>query len=253
MDHISLTLTDDLPVYQQLANYFMNLISSGQLKIGEALPTELSLCDDLNISRATVRQAFQLLEQEGRIVRHRRKGSFVCEPKLKRNLNNLYNFSTEMRSMGIAPSSKVISFDVTHAPPHIAEVLNIELQTPVYRICRLRMADNTPLLLETAYIPTFFCPDLTSESLNDSLYAIISETSGSLPSEASEVYEAINLNSKEATLLQCASRDAALKITRCSKNTAGQTFEYCTIIARGDRNKYQIILRNNGIQYTRVL
>lgn len=115
------------------------------------------------------------------------------------------------------------------------------------------MADNTPLLLETAYIPTFFSPDLTSESLNDSLYAIISETSGFQPSEASEVYEAINLNSKEATLLQCASRDAALKITRCSKNTAGQTFEYCTIIARGDRNKYQIILRNNGIQYTRVL
>lgn len=249
-----LNFSDDFPVYQQLANYFLNQISVGNLKVGDPLPTENAICQEMGISRATVRQAFQLLEQEGRIVRRRRKGTFVCEQKLKRSLNNLYNFTTEMKSLGIKPSSKVISFDVVKVSPHIGTILDIDAKSQVYRICRLRMADGTPLLLETAYIPTFFCPNLAVKSLNDSLYAAISEYTGFLPGEAAETYEAVNLNSHDASFLSCSPGDAALKITRVSKNTAGQTFEYCTIIARGDMNKYQIVLKNGGgIQYTRVI
>lgn len=253
MDFSTITFVDDVPVYQQLANYFNNQISTGQLKVGDPLPTEISLCEKLNISRATVRQAFQILEQEGKIIRRRRKGTYVCEQKLKRNLNNLYNFTTEMHTLGLKPSSKVISFDIQKPPSHVAATLNIDSKTQVYRICRLRMANNKPLLLETTYIPTFMCPNLTKSSLNDSLYALISEHSGILPGEASETYEAINLSASDADYLDCDTGAAALKITRVSKNTAGQIFEYCKIIARGDLNKYQIILRNTGIQYTRIV
>lgn len=249
----NITLIDGIPVYQQLANYYSNLIAIGKLKVGDALPTELSLCEKLGISRATVRQAFQQLEQEGHIVRIRRKGTFVCEKKLKRNLNNLYNFTTEMIALGFKPTSNVIDFSVTCAPQSVSEMLNIDTKTPVFKICRLRKANETPLLLETAYIPTYFCPNLTYENLTDSLYAIISEHTGLLPGEAVETYEAVNVSKQEANYLSCAPTNAALKITRVSKNTAGEVFEYCTIIARGDLNKYQIVLKNNGIQYSRVI
>lgn len=111
----------DIPVYQQLASYFTNLISTGYLKVGDLLPTEIAICEHLGISRVTVRQAFATLEQDGKIIRKRRKGTFVCEPKLNRNLNNLYNFTTEMKSLGITPSSKIISFEEINPPKHIAE------------------------------------------------------------------------------------------------------------------------------------
>ncbi|MEZ4628502.1 MAG: GntR family transcriptional regulator [Eubacteriales bacterium] len=97
--------TDDAPVYLQLSNYFSARISTGELREGDALPTETALCTLLGISRSTVRQAFQMLEDEGVIVRKKRVGTRVCKPKLKRNLNNLYNFTTEMRALGFAPSS----------------------------------------------------------------------------------------------------------------------------------------------------
>ena len=204
-------------------------------------------------SRVTVRQAFATLEQDGKIIRKRRKGTFVCEPKLNRNLNNLYNFTTEMKSLGITPSSKIISFEEINPPKHIAEALNLDRKLTVYKICRLRMANECPILLETACIPTYLCPNLSKETLNDSLYALIGEHTGHMPGEATETYEAINLSSYDAKLLSCNTGDAALRITRISKNTVGQFFEYCTIIARGDMNKYQIVLKNNGIQYTRVM
>lgn len=253
MDLKSIEFTDDIPVYQQLGNYFMTLITSGKLKVGDALPTEETICNDLHISRATARKAMQLLEDEGRVVRKRRKGTYVCEQKLSRNLNNLYNFTTEMNALGIQPSSKLISFETIKASSTISNILNVGKGENVYWICRLRIADEKPLLLETAYIPVYLCPHLESKNLTDSLYSIISENTGFPPGEATETYEAINLNSNDAIQLECSSKSAALKITRVSKNTAGQIFEYCTIIARGDMNKYQITLKNKGIAYTRVI
>ncbi|MCI8376840.1 MAG: UTRA domain-containing protein [Lachnospiraceae bacterium] len=82
---------------------------------------------------------------------------------------------------------------------------------------------------------------------------MISEHTGLLPGEAVETYEAINLSKREAQHLTCQPASAALKITRISRNTSGEIFEYCTIIARGDMNKYQIILKNNGMQYSHVI
>ena len=122
-----------------------------------------------------------------------------------------------------------------------------------YRSERLRMADGEPLLLETAYIPTHICPALSREQLNDSLYATIRECSGSSPLEAVEIYEAITLSKRDAEMMHMHAGEAGFRIQRISKNTAGEIFEYCVELARGDRNKFQIVLKSTGIQYSRVL
>lgn len=245
--------TDDAPVYLQLSSYFSARISAGELREGDALPTETSLCKQLGISRSTVRQAFQMLEDEGVIIRKKRVGTRVCKPKLKRSINNLYNFTTEMHALGLAPSSRVISFTTVRPPSKIAETLNINAGDAAFRIERLRLADGEPLMLETAYIPVQICPTLNREQLNDSLYATIRECSGSSPQEAVEIYEAVTLSKRDAELLHMRAGEAGFRIQRISKNTAGQIFEYCIELARGDRNKFQIVLKNSGIHYSRVI
>lgn len=250
---IRIDLNNNVPVYQQLANHFQGMILAGELKVGDLLPTEAALCESLKISRSTVRQALQLLEDEGLIVRRRRHGTRVCESKLNRSLNNLYNFTTEMRTLGLTPSSQVLRFEIVQPTVKIANKLGIDLTRKVFLIERLRLADNEPLLLETAYIPVNFCANLSEDQLSDSLYAMISEYTGINPGEAIETYEAVSLRKNEALLLNVPKGSPALRIQRISKNTAGETFEYCTIIARADRNKYQIVLRNSGIQYSRIV
>jgi GntR family transcriptional regulator len=241
------------PVYQQLAAYFSALISNGELREGDALPTETALCGLLGISRSTVRQAFQLLEDDGVIVRKKRVGTRVCKPKLKRSLDSLYNFTTEMRAMGLEPSSRIVSFATVKAPAKIAETLDMKEGRPVFRIERLRLANGEPLLLETAYIPVSVCETLTREQLTDSLYATITKCSGFAPMEAVETYEAVTLGRRDAQLLKGKAGDPAFRVVRISRNTTGKTFEYCEELARGDRNKFQIVLRSSGVRYTRVL
>ena len=85
----------------------------------------------------------------------------MCEPKLRRNLDTLYNFSSEMRVLGITPSSDVISFETIKPNSYVAEQLNISNAADVYKIYRLRKGDGKPLLLEEVYIPTVYLPYLT--------------------------------------------------------------------------------------------
>lgn len=247
----SFELNDSVPAYRQIIAYLKGGISSGKLHPGDMLPTEMSLCESFGVSRTTVRQAFQILEREGFIVRKRGKGTFVCEQKLKRSLNNYYNFTSEMRILGLKPSSRVLRFETVKPDPDLCQKLQIHESEHVYRIKRLRIADDIPLLLETAYIPVRFCPNLTEEDLTDSLYASISEYTGAMPAEASEIYEAIVLREKDALLLGCSSGAPALRICRTSINSFNEVFEYTIILARGDRNAYQVTLNRNNVEFGR--
>src|SRR5262249_30601884 len=57
-------------------------IASGRFSVGDPLPSEGDLCRMFDVSRIVVRQALEVLEDDGEIVRMQGKGTFVAEPKL---------------------------------------------------------------------------------------------------------------------------------------------------------------------------
>ncbi len=63
--------------YAQLAQRLLQEIVDGRYGVGERLPTEAELCRETGLSRGTVRQALQQLEQLGMIDRRPRHGSSV--------------------------------------------------------------------------------------------------------------------------------------------------------------------------------
>ncbi|MGH3760623.1 extracellular solute-binding protein [Actinophytocola sp.] len=66
-----------LPVYVQLKTLLMEQIVSGRYAPGARLPTEHELCRTYGISRTPVNRALSELAEEGVVLRHRRRGSFV--------------------------------------------------------------------------------------------------------------------------------------------------------------------------------
>ncbi len=63
--------------YIQLATLFRQRIDSGQWPVGKQIPTVEELSIDCGVARATIRQALDMLEDEGLIERFRAKGTFV--------------------------------------------------------------------------------------------------------------------------------------------------------------------------------
>src|SRR3546814_12273802 len=66
-------------LYAQIAGVLRSNIVSGRWPVGAQLPTIIELGQEYGAARATIRQAVQLLSQEGLLRSHRGRGTFVIE------------------------------------------------------------------------------------------------------------------------------------------------------------------------------
>ena len=69
----------EIPLYFQVKKEIMNLINRGKLKVGERMPTERELSENLKVSRNTISTAYDELEQEGVLKSYQGRGTFVAE------------------------------------------------------------------------------------------------------------------------------------------------------------------------------
>lgn len=76
--HIIISNSSDKPLYEQIIEQIKNLIMTGDLKEGDALPSMRLLAKDLRISVITTKRAYEELEREGFLVSITGKGSFVA-------------------------------------------------------------------------------------------------------------------------------------------------------------------------------
>jgi multiple sugar transport system substrate-binding protein len=66
-----------IPLYLQLKTLLLEEMLLGRYGAGERLPTEHELCERYGISRTPITRALSELAEEGVILRHRRRGTFV--------------------------------------------------------------------------------------------------------------------------------------------------------------------------------
>ncbi|MED5526309.1 MAG: GntR family transcriptional regulator [Pseudomonadota bacterium] len=75
-----------IPIYRQLYEQVKRLVTAGQLKPGEALPSVRELAVRHSVNPMTISKAYNLLEADGVLVRHRGKPMTVatavaCSPE----------------------------------------------------------------------------------------------------------------------------------------------------------------------------
>lgn len=68
-----------VPLYLQVKKQIMDLIKNGTLKVGNKMPTERELSENLKVSRNTISAAYNELEQEGVLKSYQGRGTFVAE------------------------------------------------------------------------------------------------------------------------------------------------------------------------------
>lgn len=108
--NIIITNTTGQPIYDQIVTQIKNMIISGELKEGDALPSMRFLAKELKISVITTKRAYEELEKEGFIVSYTGKGSFVAgtnqeflrEQKLKEVENYLQKAAKEAKACNIS-------------------------------------------------------------------------------------------------------------------------------------------------------
>ena len=234
--------TSPIPAYFQIYQYIKNKISTNEWQIGMQIPTERELTELFGVSRMTVRHAFNILTQEGIVLREVGKGSFIAEPKINQTLRKLTGFSEDMLAQGKKPSTKVLEAGYLEAEPFLAEKFKIPVGAKVFRLKRLRLADNKPMCLETVYLTEKNSQGLLDEDLSQSFYSLLREKIGIIPVRAKQQIQAGLSTRDEANLLRIGVRDAVLRLTRYTFDKNNEQIEIVISAYRGDLYVFDVEL-----------
>ncbi|MDH6125024.1 GntR family transcriptional regulator [Kitasatospora sp. GP82] len=74
---LSIDLSSDVPIYQQIRDRIVEAIASGELVEGSPLPSTRQLAADLGVNFHTVNKSYDLLRQEGLVRLNRKSGAVV--------------------------------------------------------------------------------------------------------------------------------------------------------------------------------
>jgi GntR family transcriptional regulator len=87
------------PLYAQLKELLTERIHTGEYHPGQQIPSELALCEELDLSRPTVRQAVAELVSEGVLVIFKGKGTFVAAEPERTEVKGFNPFTFSFLSM----------------------------------------------------------------------------------------------------------------------------------------------------------
>lgn len=83
----------NIPLYSQLKDLILERIAQNIYPAGTQIPSELTLCEELVLSRPTVRQAIAELVAEGVLIIQKGKGTFVAAEPERLEIRNFSPFT----------------------------------------------------------------------------------------------------------------------------------------------------------------
>ena len=225
-----------VPLYRRLRDIIAGNIASGEWPPHSRIPSERELCDAYGMSRITVRHAVAELVNDGRLVRHPGRGTFVGVPQIEQGTTVLTSFTEEMRRTGRDPSSSVLRIERLAAKDPVGRALRVPDGSDTIVIRRLRLADGEPCAVETVHLPADRCASVLECDLEHaSLYEELRARAGIRPARAEQTWRAIGCPAELADILAVPAGTAVLHINRTTFDSYDVPFEFVVSHYRGDR------------------
>ncbi|WP_225803973.1 GntR family transcriptional regulator [Streptomyces sp. NK15101] len=145
------------PKYQHLKTVIGEALDS-DFEVGEILPNERELAARFGVARATLRQALEQLELEGRLQRRRGVGTTVAPPRVGVDVSTTQHAWPGVGDDVWQPQDSTAGT----APAAVARVLETGADEQVHIVRRLRISQGQPVAAELLYVPAGSVPGLSA-------------------------------------------------------------------------------------------
>ncbi|MBE4739235.1 MULTISPECIES: GntR family transcriptional regulator [Streptomyces] len=144
------------PKYWHLKTVLSEALDS-EFSVGEILPNERDLAARFGVARATLRQALEQLELEGRLQRRRGVGTTVAPPRVG------VAVGTEQRAWPgtVGDTWQAVDCTASAPPAAVADLLDSVHGEQVHVVRRSRMSHGQPVAAELLYVPAASVPALS--------------------------------------------------------------------------------------------
>lgn len=144
------------PKYWHLKTVLSDALDS-DFAVGEILPNERELAARFGVARATLRQALEQLELEGRLERRRGVGTTVAPPRVGVSVDPAQHTwpGASADDWQIADAT-----ETREIPSSVARLLETGAEDTTHVVRRSRGTHGRPVATESLYVPAASVPDL---------------------------------------------------------------------------------------------
>jgi GntR family transcriptional regulator len=213
---------------------------------GAPLISEAKLGVLFSVSRGVIREALDLLREEGLIVRLQGAGTFaVATNRSAQGLDRLRKITDELERGSARVTWNVVDLAEMPAPPFLAAKLDMAPGAPVIALERLMILDGRPLSVRTSWFPHDVGAPLLNAAadLHLQIYDLIENVLGQQIWEVALQLEPTTADSVTAPMLDVDIGAPLQLVERLISDPSGRAIEYGHGRSRGDRFVSRTVLR----------
>lgn len=219
-------------------DWILSKIQTGEIKRGDALPSQYDISRQINISRDAIELAFHELVTEQIITEHFQEGySVKVAPPFDYPVDELKSVTMMIEDAGFHAGTLIISQDLEQPSLDDKVVLNINDDRRITVIERIRTADDNPVVycLDKINLESFNVNALTQSR---SLFEMLHDSGITIHYATTEI-ESLGYEPYISNALQCAPDDSLLLFRQVHYNDQDEPVLYSMNYFKSSQVKFK--------------
>lgn len=239
------------PLYHQIYLVLLDKILNGIYRKGSRVPSEHEIERSFGVSRITARKALDKLAVEGLVTRQRGRGTIVSSQlSLSSITGEAPGLIEDLLAMAQETDVELLEFEYLCAGPHVANALDIEIDTIVQRAARVRKKNGLAFSYAVTYVPEDIGRKYSETDIQEHPMLVLIEHSGHKVCRATQSISAALADDRIASALGVNVGSALLKVVRVVYDDDERAIEYIIVHYRPDL--YQLNLELTRIEGSRA-
>ncbi|MFE6167084.1 GntR family transcriptional regulator [Viridibacillus arvi] len=234
--------TDSRHLYLQVIDRLKEDIEKGVFKEKEKLPSEFELSRTLGVSRATLREALRLLEEENIIIRRHGVGTFVNpKPVFTSGIEHLSSISSMIINAGMEPGTNYLSSFGLPASEEDVKRFHCEEDETIISIERVRTANGEPVVYCVDQVPSKYLPNDFSTRKDSSIFSAIEESGDIHVAYAITFIDPVGFHNQASPILECEPETALLVLKQLHYDDNDRVVLYSKNYFRADKFSFHVV------------
>ncbi|QGM30646.1 UTRA domain-containing protein [Bacillus sp. N3536] len=233
---------DQRHLYLQVIDRLKQDIEKGIFKEKEKLPSEFELAKLLGVSRATLREALRVLEEENIIVRRHGVGTFVnSKPVFTSGIEQLSSVSKMIRNAGMEPGTIYLSSMESAASEDDSKRFQCVEDATIVTMERVRTADDEPVVYCVDKVPQDYLPTDFLIRKEGSIFTALEETGDIRISHAVAYIDPVGYHEVATPTLNCEPETSLLVLKQLHYDENDRVVLYSKNYFRADKFSFHVV------------
>lgn len=233
--------SDNRHLYLQVIDRLKQDIDDGVYREKEKLPSEFDLAKQLGVSRATLREALRILEEENVIIRRHGVGTFVnAKPLFTSGIEQLSSVTDMIKQAGMKPGTIFLRSSTQSPSEEDIRRFSCSADEEMVVIERVRTANGEPVVYCIDKVPAHILPETFSHG-EESIFNILGDEANRRITYAVAQIEPIGYHEKISPILECDPETALLVLKQMHFDETEEPVLFSVNYFKADKFSFHVL------------